>query len=98
MARLRGDALMLAAPRFIPRPFPDPSDEAEREVTMVGTFDLEWTQADPSVGETVTGYVAWLLHADIGDLMLTREQVSRALGDDVLREWESEVGREATEQ
>ena len=92
---------MLAAPRFIPRPSdPAPAEEYEHPTIagLIGCFDLEWTQADRSVGEAWTGYVATLYHARLGDLGLDRDQVRQAIGAEGLREWESDVGREATEQ
>ena len=65
---------------------------------LIGSFDFEWTVADRSVGETYTGYVATLYHAQLGDLALDRDQVRQALGAEGLLEWEIDVGHEATEQ
>lgn len=92
---------MFAAPRFIPRPATSVPEEYEHPTIagLIGTFDLEWVQPDRSVGETETGYVATLVCAQLGGLHLTRDMTRQAVGGlAALREWESEVGREATEQ
>lgn len=86
---------------YRPRPSEWVPDEYEHPTItgLTGTFDLEWTQADPSVGETVTGYVATLTGGRVGGLLLTREQVMTAVGGLAdLRAWEGVIGQEATEQ
>ena len=90
----------MTAPRFTPRPLRDVGDEYDHpSLEMLrGTFDIDWRQADRSVGETESGYVAALMHARFGGLYLTREQVMQALGASGLRDWEEYASEEANER